>query len=379
MTLTAWPFMLLLGMIGLTCCVGTYLLWMRWPGRWALPGRAASLLLIMVLGGVIALAQVNRSYGFYTSASDLLGRPASARSLVAQTRPGAGSQVSVLTPDWFALGRRDGRHGHGIMLRVLYPGTRSGMTHHGLLYLPAAYFTGNTERRFAAVEVFHGYPGSPETFPRLMNIQARLEAEIAAGRVPPVVLVIPQVYAGGRSSECVNAVHGAQWETYLSVDVVDDVTRTFRVDASRSWATLGISTGGFCAVNLGLRHPGRYAAAASLSGYFTAGEDPGTPALYQGARFASRENSPIWWVRYRAPAAPALYLSASAGDPDAMREARAMTAALRRYAGSLPTTTALASSGGHNWGVFSAAFGPAIDWIAQYLPGPLVAPPANLN
>jgi S-formylglutathione hydrolase FrmB len=151
------------------------------------------------------------------------------------------------------------------------------------------------------------------------------------------------------------------------------------VDASRSWATLGISTGGFCAVNLGLRHPGRYAAAASLSGYFTAGEDPGTPALYQGARFASRENSPIWWVRYRAPAAPALYLSASAGDPDAMREARAMTAALRRYAGSLPNTTALASSGGHNWGVFSAAFGPAIDWIAQYLPGPLVAPPANLN
>ncbi|WP_052711176.1 alpha/beta hydrolase-fold protein [Pseudofrankia sp. DC12] len=379
MTLTGWPFLLLLGSIGLLCAVGTYLGWPRWPGRWALPGRAASLLLVMMLGAVIGLAEVNRSYGFYSSVSDLLGRPASARSLAVPAHPGAGPQVAVLTPDWAALGRRDGRHGHGLMLDVLYPGTRSGLTHHGLLYLPAAYFTGNLQRRFAAVEVFHGYPGSPETFPRIMNIQARLEAEIDAGRVPPVVLVIPQVYAGGQSSECVNAVHGEQWETYLSVDVLDDVIRTFRVDASRSWATLGVSTGGFCAVNIALHHPERYAAAASLSGYFTAGQDPGTPSLYQGARFASREDSPIWWVHYRTPVAPALFLSASGGDPDAMREALAMAATLRHFAPSLPTSTELVASGGHNWGVFSAAFGPAIDWIAQYLPGPLVAPPADLS
>ncbi|WP_084010375.1 alpha/beta hydrolase-fold protein [Pseudofrankia sp. DC12] len=378
MVLTGWPFMFLLSMTGLMCAAGTYLSWMRWPGRWALPGRVASLLLVMAFGGVLALAQVNRSYGFYTSVSDLAGRPPSTHSLALQAQIHTGADVAVLTPHWVTLGRRDGLRGHGIMLNVLYPGTRSGLTHHGLLYLPAAYFTGNTERRFAAVEVFHGYPGSPETFPRLMDIQTRLETEIDAGRVPPVVLVIPQVYAGGQSSECVNAVHGEQWETYLSADVLDDVTRTFRVDASRSWATLGISTGGFCAVNLALHHPERYAAAASLSGYFTAGEDPGTPSLYQG-RFASRENSPLWWVRYRAPVATPLYLSASGGDPEAMQEARAMTATLRRYAPSLPTTTVLASSGGHNWGVWSAAFGPAIDWIAQYLPGPLVAPPAELT
>ncbi|ADP80924.1 alpha/beta hydrolase [Pseudofrankia inefficax] len=377
MALTGWPFMLLLGVVGLLCAVGAYLGWPRWPGRWALPGRAASLLLVMMLGGVLALAQVNRSYGFYTSVSDLLGRPTSARSLAMPAYPGGGPQVTVLTSDWAALGLRAGRHGHGLLLDVLYPGTRSGLTHHGLLYLPAAYFTGNLQRRFAAVELFHGYPGAPETFPRIMNIQARLETEIAAGRVPPVVLVIPQVYAGGHSSECVNAVHGEQWETYLSVDVLDDVTRTFRVYASRSWATLGISTGGFCAANVALHHPERYAAAASISGYFTAGQDPGTPGLYQGSRFASRENSPIWWVRYRAPVAPALFLSASGGDILAMNEARAMTATLRHYAPSLPTTTMLTASGGHNWGVFSAAFGPAIDWAAEFLPGPLVVPPVN--
>jgi enterochelin esterase-like enzyme len=379
MTLTGWPFMLLLSVIGFMCAAGTYLSWLRWPGRWALLGRMVSLLLVMSLGGALALAQVNRSFGFYTSVSDLLGRPADAHSLAVPPGSASGSRVVVLTPDWAALGRRAGRHGRGTMLNVLYPGTRSGLTHHGLLYLPAAYFVGDSQRRFAAMEVFHGYPGSPETFPQLMNIQARLDTEIAAGRVPPVVVVIPQVYAGGRSSECVNAIHGAQWETYLSIDVLNDVTRTFRVDSSRSWATLGVSTGGFCAVNLALHHPERYAAAASLSGYFTAGEDPGTPDLYQGARFASRENSPLWWVRYRTPVAPALYLSASGGDPDAMREARAMAATLRRYAPSLPTRTVLTTSGGHNWGVWSAAFRGAVDWLAQYLPEPLVASPEDLR
>jgi S-formylglutathione hydrolase FrmB len=379
MALTGAPFMLLLCMIGLLCLAGTYLAWSRWP-RWsALPGRAMSLLLVMTLGGVIALAQVNRSYGFYTSVSDLVGRPASAHSFAVLAHPKVGSGVEVLTPGWSAQGHRDALRGHGIMLNVLYPGRRSGLIHHGLLYLPAAYFTGNPHRRFAAVEVFHGYPGSPRTFPRLMDIQARLETEIIAGRVPPVALVIPQVYAGGRSSECVNAVHGARWETYLAVDVVDDVTTNFRIDASRSWATLGISTGGFCATNIAFHHPERYAAVASLSGYFSAGEDPGTPSLYHGAKFASRQNSPIWWARYRAPVAPAFYLFASGGDPGATREARAMTVALRRYARALPTVTVLTPSGGHNWGVWSAAFGPALDWIAQYLPGPLVPPPLDLR
>ncbi len=379
MALTGWPVMLLLGLIGLLGMVGTGRFWSRWPGRWAWAGRAFSLLLVMAIGGVITLAQVNRSYGFYTSLSDLLGRPAGAQSFAVLPHPKVGSGVEVLTSDWFARGHRDALHGHGIMLDVTYPGARSGLTHHGLLYLPAAYFTGNQQRRFAAIEVFHGYPGSPQTFPRQLDIQNRLETEITADRAPPVALVIPQVYSHGRSSECVNAVHGAQWETYLAVDVVDDVTASFRIDASRSWATLGISTGGFCATNIAMHHPERFAAAASLSGYFTAGEDPGTARLYRGAKFASRENSPLWWVRYHAPVAPALYLSASGGDPDALREARAMTAALRRYARALPTTTALVPSGGHNWGVWSAAFRPALDWIAQYLPAPLVAPSPDLS
>lgn len=366
--------MVLLAAVGLAAIAGTYWAWSSWPRGWAPAGRITSLVLLMAVGGVIALAQLNRSYGFYTSVSDLLGRPASPHSLAVLSRPHIGPRVDILTRNWEARGRRAAARGRGIMVNVIYPGTRSGLTHHGLLYLPAAYFTGSRIRRFPAVEVFHGYPGDPETFPQRMDIQRRLEAEIDAGRVPPVVLVIPQAYQGGRSSECVNAVHGEQWETYLAVDVFDDVTGSLRVFPGRSWGAMGISTGGFCAVNLAFHHPERYAAAASLSGYFNAGEDVGTSHIYRGQIFAKRQNSPVWWARYRHPVAPPTYLAASGGDPDAMSEARTMEAALQRYCRALPTALRLAPVGGHNWGVWSAAFAPAVDWLAQYLPAPLNPP-----
>ena len=176
------------------------------------------------------------------------------------------------------------------------------------------------------------------------------------------------------STECVNGTDGELDETYLTQDVYDDMVNTFRVQSGRSWAALGISSGGFCAANLALHHPERYAAAASLSGYFTAGQDPGTGRLYGGRGSHSRNlNSPLWWVEHHSPVAPALYLFASTGDPSANNAALTMARALARHAKALPTSDTTLP-GGHNWKVLSAAFAPAIDWLAQYLPGPLADP-----
>lgn len=61
------------------------------------------------------------------------------------------------------------------MLSVVFRGARSGLSHHGLLYLPARCFRGPADRRFPALAVFHGFPGTPETFPGNMFIQNRLE------------------------------------------------------------------------------------------------------------------------------------------------------------------------------------------------------------
>ncbi len=376
MSLTGWPFLAALVTIAALLLAGVYLAWPRWPRRLALPGRLISLLLVMVMGATLAGDLLNRAFDFYSSFSDLLGNPPAAQAFAVLDPPKAAAQVQFKDPNWLAGALANARHGHGSLLKVTFPGTRSGITRDGEVYLPAVYFRGARDRYFGVIELFHGFPGHPGDF-RNLGLAGQLDAEIAAGRVPPVVVAIPRTYDVA-STECVDGIDGERDETYLTQDVYDDVVSSLRVQRGRTWAALGVSTGGFCAVNLALHHPERYAAAASLSGYFTAGEDPGTGRLYGKHGKSSRNiNSPLWWAEHRAPAAPPLYLFASAGDPTAVREADGMAAALRKHAIQLPREYDLLPSGGHNWGVWSAAFAPAVDWIAQYLPAPL-APPKSL-
>jgi pimeloyl-ACP methyl ester carboxylesterase len=374
--LTGWPFLLVVYLFGAACLVGVYMSWSRWPPRLSISGRLFGMLLLMAVGALIAMTEVNRSYGFYTSVSDLIGQPSASTPKLTMPDPHTAAGVDVLTPDWQARGRVAAAHGRGEILTVIFHGAHSKLNHHGLLYLPATYFTGDPARRFAGVELFHGYPGAPKTFLGLLSVQQRLDTEITAGRIPPLVVAIPQVYQGRVSSECVNAGNGPQFETYLATDVPEDVVHTFRLLPGRSWAAMGVSTGGFCATNLALHHPDRYAAAASLSGYFTAGQDVNTAPLYNTARFGRQLNSPRWWVQHRSPVAPALYLFASSGDRNAVAEVHAMSETLRRCCQTLPSVTRI-GAGGHNWGVWSAAFAPAIDWLAQYLPPPLAPPIAS--
>lgn len=371
MSLTGSPFLVLL--IGLTILIlaGVYLGWNRWPKVIALPIRLLGLVLIMVLGAALAGDVLNRGFNFYSSFSDLFGVTPGIHAFAATDAPKADARVVVKDPLWRTKGLEAARTGHGILLDVTYPGSRSGITRGGQLYLPAAYFTGSQDLNFAAVELFHGFPGHPSDFEGNVHLRQVLDTEIDTHRIPPLVVVIPRTYVNA-VTECVNGINGEQDETYLSQDVYDDVVISFRVQPGRTWAAMGISTGGFCAANLGLHHPERYAAVASISGQFTAGEDPGAGRLFGGnGKFSLKINSPLWWVTHRNPVAPPIYLFASSGDPDAVKEATSMANALAKHAKGLPTTYTLLPQGGHNWGVWAAAFPPALDWLAQYLPGPL--------
>jgi enterochelin esterase-like enzyme len=370
-SLTGWPFLVLLSALTVLILVGVYFGWNRWPRVVALPTRIVGLLLVMVLGAALAGDLLNRSFNFYSSFDDLLGVTPGIHAFAVTDAPKADARVVIKNPKWRLAGAEAARTGQGILLDVTYPGARSGITRDGQLYLPAAYFAGRQDLEFAAVELFHGFPGHPSDFQRNVHLRSLLDDEINNHRMPPAVVVIPQTYVDA-VTECVNGINGEQDETYLTQDVYDDVVTSLRVQEGRTWAALGISTGGFCAANLGLHHPERYAAAASISGEFTAGEDPGAGRLFGGhGKFGIDVNSPLWWVTHRNPVAPPLYLFASAGDPDAVKEASTMAAALKKHAKGLPTTYALLPGGGHNWGVWSAAFPPALDWLASYLPGPL--------
>jgi S-formylglutathione hydrolase FrmB len=67
-----------------------------------------------------------------------------------------------------------------------------------------------------------------------------------------------------RRQTCVKQI---RYETYITKDLIDWVDRTYRTNPTREGrAIAGLSMGGFGALQLGMRHPDLYAAAASHSG-----------------------------------------------------------------------------------------------------------------
>jgi enterochelin esterase-like enzyme len=350
MTLIGLPFLVVLIAVAATVVAATMVLWNWWPRWWAVPMRLLCLLLVMACGAALVADVVNRSYGFYSSLDDLLGR-APAPVIVA-ARP---------VPDLRVAESAKGR-----VVQVRLSGARAGVTREALVYLPAAYFQpSQARRRFPVLELFHGYPGGPRDWVRQLHLARVLDAEIASGALSPVIAVIPTDDDPGRDSECVDAVGGQRDETYLAVDVPADIGRDFRaLDTPGSWATAGYSTGGFCAVNIALHHPDRYAAAASLSGYYSAIMDGTTGDLYKGDGAARRWNSPLWLVTHQPVSVP-LYLVASRGDHEAMRAMLAMRRAASRR---LPLVTAIVPSGGHNFRVWYAASLAAFQWLGAHLP-----------
>jgi len=349
------------------------LLWGRWPQRAAWPARVIGLLLVMVVGAGYAATLVNRAFGFYSTAGDLLASSALTyrppQSFQVTRQPGADG-VEVDQAEWLKAGQAKAETGHGIMLPVRMVGHRSGLARHGFVYLPATWFL-DPGVSLPLVEMLHGYPGSPGNFGGQLGIVDILDHEIAARRMPPAIAVFPNTYQHGRASECVDAITGERDETYLAVDVPDDVQATFGTSGGRSLGLLGYSEGGFCAVNLGLHHPDRVAAAVSLAGYFTAGTDTGTKSLYGHMRGALLRNSPVWWVRHRAPTGPALLLVAGGDDRESLAQDRTLARTGHRYAPKLPVVATFVTQGAHNFATFDRALPAALDFLGQHLPGPL--------
>jgi S-formylglutathione hydrolase FrmB len=250
-------------------------------------------------------------------------------------------------------------------------GSRSGIDRAGYVYLPAAYFRQSHSLLFPVVELLPGQPGGPPNYLRQLGLAGMLDREIAAHRIPPMIAVLPEVTLHTVFTECVNAVHGQQNETYLTSDVVDDVNATFRTLPGRTWGLGGYSTGGFCAVNLASHHPDRYAAAASLSGYFQPAQDPGTPRLYAGSKTALRRNSPDWWVTHFAPVAPPMFIFASGQDTYAIRQLQTFQHLVKAHAPLLPTTFYVLPTGGHNFNVWKFGLPKALEFMSTYLPMPL--------
>jgi S-formylglutathione hydrolase FrmB len=171
---------------------------------------------------------------------------------------------------------------------------------HTLVYLPPGYQPDGP--RLPTLYLLHGTPGTPEGLFAL-GVGARLDALIAAGGAPAMIVVAP---SGGRKpdsdTEWDDAVSdaGARWGTFVTRDLVAAIDSDYRTRRGRgSRAIAGISMGGYGAVNLALGHAGTFGIASSWSGYFVAN----TPSVDGPTGSATwRARSPLLSVAQLAPA-----------------------------------------------------------------------------
>jgi enterochelin esterase-like enzyme len=340
------PGLVVLGIVGvLGVAVLLAVIWDRrgWVVRSALV--AVSVLVVAATAGL----QLNRMTEAYPSWSALFGQeprhPAEAEDQVAAS--GADSTAAA--------------GGASRMLSLTVAGPASRLTLSMYVYLPAGY--GRSARTaYPVIEATHGYPGTAATWLRKLRVQHYLDAEMAAGRMAPTVVIFPmQTPRALLDTECTNLVHGPQTETYLTVDVPAYVRSHFHVRADRAaWGLIGYSAGGFCTNNLLLRHADKYAAGASLSGYASAG-------IPIGDGSESTYNNPVWRLQHLPQPGVSLFLAWADDDKQTRRDSLRIAALSHS---PIRVTTAIVAHGGHSHAVWQEMEAPAFDWLSAHLARP---------
>jgi enterochelin esterase-like enzyme len=335
----------------LLTAAGLGVVWSLTNGRLRWLNRGMTVLACLAATAATALVWVNRQIDVYPTWASLRGSTAVAGA----TPPGSAVPAKV------APAAGDG----GEVVSYTVAGPASRLTLPVYAYLPPQYQQ-DTTTSYPVIEAMHGYPGSPLQWVKKLGVVKVLDTEIKSGRMAPTIVLFPyQTPSPGLDTECTNLVGGPQTETFLTVDVPAFAKAHLRVrPGAGSWGLTGYSAGAYCASDLLLRHPGEYAAAASLSGY----ADPGIP-VGNGTEHTTYNS--MWRLTHLPVPAVALYLACAKADKGALRGTQEVA---RLAHAPMTVTTAYVNGGGHNAATWRAMEAPAFDWLSSWLGRPVQKP-----
>ncbi|MFE5028687.1 alpha/beta hydrolase [Streptomyces sp. NPDC056656] len=369
-------------------CVGLAV-WV-WP-RLARRGPAAVLGRLGVIGATqltiltaFAVA-VNTNFEFYGSWGELLGHVDKAPAEVTTlghggiyTTVGAvrGGLVQPAGPQ--GLDRVKGiAHGPaaqvGRVESVKIVGRRSRAVNPAFVYLPPQYFQKQFHRqRFPVMVAISGYPGGIMNLARYLQVPQTADRLLRAGRMQPTVIVMVRpTIAPPRDTECVDVPGGPRAETFFTKDLPGALKQSYRVGHDPSaWGALGYSSGGTCALQLALRHPGVYTSAAALSADYRIGDDLTTGSLFGSGPDAAqrqREHDLIWRLEnLPVPRVSVLAASSRSGEKDYGDTMRFL------HAVKPPMTSAqiILPRGSHHFTTWQREIAPAMQWMSGQLTFP---------
>ncbi|MFF4309756.1 alpha/beta hydrolase [Streptomyces sp. 900105755] len=369
------------------------LVWL-WPrlaktGLWQVLGRLGAVAVTQVTIVAAFACAVNSSYQFFGSWNELLGNVDTAPVGVTQAAGGNGGGsvngissvhgASLVQPAGDQqLSRVSGLPAGpaaavGRVESVKIIGRRTGVVDPAFVYLPPQYFQKAYHRmRFPVVVALSGYPGS------IYNLAQHLRVSQTAGELerrgqmqPTIMVMIRPTIAPPRDTECVDVPGGPQTETFLAKDLPDAIKSVYRAghDAS-SWGVMGYSSGASCALQLAMRDPGVYTAAAALSPDYRVKDDPTTGDLFGSGpgRQARIDGHDLMWRLKHLPAPQVSVLVATSKHGEkGYAETQAFIKAVKA---PMRVVSILPENGSHNFPTWVREMPAALKWMNQQLTFP---------
>jgi len=353
---------LLVGLVvvGLVAMAGTL-------RRGLLPLRLGAGLLALVVVFAAGAASINVYFGYFTTWADVsagLGNgPPSTFVKVGKS--------GKLTPGEITQAVQKGTPSRtGSLLTVPLSGRRSHINRPGLIWLPPQYNDpAYAHTRFPVVELIPGTPGQPADWISSLHVTTLLASLTASAHIGPMVVVMaaPNPPVGkGHGEECTNkGTRGAQDSTYMGSDVPADIAAALRVyPPGPHWAVAGYSSGGYCAVDLTLKHPGTYGAVVDLDGYLNPTEDGGLWHVIFNKNYAFMRTYDITAeLALDHRQLPPFYLAAGTGNAEDVDDLITLKTLLKGRA----AVTTFIDSGGHTFQVWRAELPAVFDWIWAHI------------
>jgi enterochelin esterase-like enzyme len=338
--------------------------------------RVLAACLAFVPAMMFGVAAVNKYYGYYQSwgavIADFSGQGANTSPLLRSVNNVTSQRFSTILG---GLVTTSVARQQGYTVRLTVAGQQSHLRRTVYIYLPPQYFQKSyAHYRFPVLELFPGFPGSPQDWINVLGVTSSLDRLVRNHQAKPVVLVMPDTN-GNRHfmMQCLNLPNGPQNSTFLAVDVPAYVSRTLRVQPpGAAWGAAGYSEGGYCTANLGLRYGKTYGYAGVLSGYFSPLPNlVGRPSRYVspfGHDTALRNaNTPMAVLPLLSPAAviPQFWIGVGASDGSDITVARAFQQLLLPRQPKVQLV--LAPGGGHTMYTWRGLLAPMLEWITPRL------------
>lgn len=342
--LVGWGPIITVAALAVCCLIIAVLLWRNhkvW--RWLF------VFLFIVLGVGSAADYVNTQFAYYDNVAQLAGLP---------TYP---------TVDGNASGSEVQQQPNGAVTSVSISDSNSHFgSYDANVWLPPQYFS-DPRAHFPVVLLMHGNPGSNNDW---LNGSSAAETGLAVAKSgKPVILVFPTVLQNGVTGDslCLDTPTQGNAETYLLKDVVPTIDKMFRtrVDAKQRGIG-GLSMGGYCALNLGLKNPDLFSVALDFSGETSPVADtlPGGLQELLGANWQQQANvnDPArYWSQLDGSKGPAVFMYSGTGDV-------AILSAMQKLAPELQskgfTVKVGSGPGTHDFVTFGNGLKEALPWAA---------------